>query len=569
MPDRAISVEREEGTVSDDQRSERMDSLVHDLVGHWPLAGDTDDHSGTGLRCRAVDLDLSAEGPGGGPGTAAEFNGRSSVIEVDPHPSLRFGRGGFSISAWVYTESGGADVLGDLVTCFDGDHRKGFHLTLCTNSGITCTANRQNLHFGIDDGRIDPEWTDCGRPGNAKKITCLVVSSGDLYAGTVETGADERGGLYRYAGGKDWEDLGNPDGCNAIECVEEWNGNLYAGTGRYLCHGSAMGETLNRTPGGRVYRFENDGRWTPCGHPGHEDAVREDDGPLTEYSSGKADDIACLKSFDGDLYAISNHRRGVFRYRGDRDWEYIGPNCRNLTLSVYRGGLSVTPNGAGLPVRRYLGGTEWEDCGVPEGTSQIYSTVIHEGRLYIGTWPDGAVHVYEGSNGWRSLGTVAYEREIMGMAIYNGKVYLGALPMANVYRVDGERFSFIDNLDSSPVPLRRVWSMAVYGGRLFAGTLPSGRVWSVEAGKMATWDRTFPSGWHHVAAVKGTERLELFVDGSRVATSSSFDPEDYDVSSDQPLRIGFGPQEHFKGRLSDVRIYRRALDGLEIRSLSL
>jgi hypothetical protein len=177
--------------------------------------------------------------------------------------------------------------------------------------------------------------------------------------------------------------------------------------------------------------------------------------------------------------------------------------------------------------------------------------------------------VYEENGRWRSLGTVAYEREIMGMAMYNGKVYLGALPMANVYRMDGERFSFINNVDDSPVPLRRVWSMAVYGGKLFAGTLPSGRVWSIEAGKMATWDRTFPPGWHHVAAVKGRERLELFVDGSRVATSSPLNPTDYDLGSDQPLRIGFGPHEHFRGRLSDVRIYRRALDGRDIRSLSL
>ena len=68
----------------------------------------------------------------------------------------------------------------------------------------------------------------------------------------------------------------------------------------------------------------------------------------------------------------------------------------------------------------------------------------------------------------RSSGS-AHEREIMAMALYNGKVYVGSLPMANVWRMDAERFRFLATLDSAPAPLRRVWAMAVYQGRLFAG----------------------------------------------------------------------------------------------------
>lgn len=56
--------------------------------------------------------------------------------------------------------------------------------------------------------------------------------------------------------------------------------------------------------------------------------------------------------------------------------------------------------------------------------------------------------------------------------------------------------------------------MAVYKGRLFVGTLPPGRVQSIEVGRNMTLDRAFPTGWHHVAAVREAKRLRLFVDGS-------------------------------------------------------
>ncbi len=92
------------------------------------------------------------------------------------------------------------------------------------------------------------------------------------------------------------------------------------------------------------------------------------------------------------------------------------------------------------------------------------------------------MHRYEGGEAWTALERVGYEREIMAMALYNGKVYVGSLPMANVWRMDAERFRFLATLDPAPAPLRRVWAMAVYQGRLFAGTLPSGRVCAMEAG---------------------------------------------------------------------------------------
>ena len=161
-----------------------------------------------------------------------------------------------------------------------------------------------------------------------------------------------------------------------------------------------------------------------------------------------------------------------------------------------------------------------------------------------------------------------YEREIMAMGLYNGKVYIGSLPMANVWRMDGNQFTFLASLDRTSAPLRRVWSMSVYQGRLYAGTLPSGHVYSVEAGKVATWDHAFPEGWRHVAAVKQGGILTLYVDGTPVATTDSFNPKRYDLNPNCPLLIGFGAHDYFKGALRDIRIYRRGLTQLEIQNLA-
>ena len=77
--------------------------------------------------------------------------------------------------------------------------------------------------------------------------------------------------------------------------------------------------------------------------------------------------------------------------------------------------------------------------------------------------------------------------------------------------------------------------------------------------KCASYDDDIGPGWKHLVAMREGGMLKLFVDGKLVAKSSSFDPADYDVSTDQPLRIGFGQTDYFAGRMADVRIYNRAL----------
>ena len=543
--------------------SERSD---RSLIAHWPFTVDCHAQTEAGVIVRNHGVRLSGAGPRTGMG-AAVFDGRSAFLEVADHPVLKVGAREFTVAGWIYTSAQDSDVVGDVIGKFDPGTRTGFNLGILTNAGVTSTTqpNYRNLHFGIDSGRRVDRWEDCGRPGNAVLIAALKVFQSGLYAGTLETGVEERGRLWRYEGERQWVDLGNPVGCNVVHSLAELDGALYCGMGRFMGPGSALGELSNRIPGGQVYRVTPDGHWAYCGHPGAEDAT-PDHVPTVGYASGKADDVIALTVYRGRLYCTSNHRRGAFVYEGGEGWTYIGPDLRILSFTIHHGDLYALTNGG--PTYRYEGGSHWVYSGCPAGSTQTYGAVTSEGRLYVGTWPEGEVHRYDAGETWTLRGRVGYEREIMSMVLYNGKAYLGSLPMANVWRMDDETFTFIATLDSASAPLRRVWSMAVFQGKLFAGTLPSGRVHATEAGKMATWDRVFPAGWRHVTAVRDDGVLRLYVDGAPVAMSTSFTAQDYNLNNDRPLTIGFGVNDYFDGRMSDLRLYGRALEPGEVADLA-
>jgi hypothetical protein len=202
--------------------------------------------------------------------------------------------------------------------------------------------------------------------------------------------------------------------------------------------------------------------------------------------------------------------------------------------------------------------------------TQSYSFAQHFGELYLGTWPGGRVFRYDGEMGWEDTGRLGEEEEVMGMAVYNGKLYGGTLPLAEVHRYDGDgQWTNTGRLDHTPdVRYRRAWSMAVYQGRLFCGTLPSGHVHSIKAGACATYDRALAPGWRHVAAIRDGGILKLLVDGREVARSESFNAEDFDLSTEKPLLIGFGAHDYFNGSMRDLRWYSRALTAEEVALLA-
>ena len=520
------------------------------LLAHWPLAGDARDISGSGQNLKAHGVDFVQPGPKGNAASAAGFNGHSSYLELADASRLALGSGDFSLGIWVHTELALDDVLGDLVSQYDPVTRRGFQLSIQNLAGVTTgQPNHRHLHFGIDQGKLEPSWIDHGRVGSAVFVFALCVHEGSLYAATCEPGANERGGVYRWegkrSGGKgQWTLVGRPDACNAVSSLASLGGSLYCGTSKYRLGGSSLPESENPHLGGKVFRMEADGKWQLVGElPGVEA-------------------IGSLAAFRGQLYASSLYKpAGLFRYDGGTTWASCGtPGGKRVeSLAVFNGSLWATGyDEAGI--YRY-DGERWQHMGKAGAGTQTYGLAVHRGELYVSQWPEARVFRYAGEAGWRDVGRLGNELESMPLVTYNGKLYGGTLPLAEVYRFDGDgQWTNIGRLDHTPdVKYRRAWSMAVFQGRLFCGTLPSGHVHSIEAGKNATVDRELAPGWRHIAAIRRGQRLELFVDGKLAGQSTEFSPADFDVTTTAPLLIGMGAHDYFRGRMADVRLYRGAL----------
>jgi hypothetical protein len=52
-----------------------------------------------------------------------------------------------------------------------------------------------------------------------------------------------------------------------------------------------------------------------------------------------------------------------------------------------------------------------------------------------------------------------------------------------------------------------------------------------------------------------------------VSKSSDFKPAEFDITAGQPLKIGFGQTDYFRGRMADVRLYNDALSASKIGKL--
>jgi Concanavalin A-like lectin/glucanases superfamily len=522
------------------------------LIGYWPFENDAADHSPNELHAvnQGVEF-VEIDGR-----KAARFDGRGAHLEVKFSEKLQTGTSDFSLSACVHTVERLDDVLGDIASRFDPETRRGFSLGIMNYAGVTSAqSNYRHLQFGIDAGTELEKWVDCGRPGTTLYVCALAVCEGELYAGTFETGADDAGHVWRYVGGTEWADCGSPDRANAVLSLAVFNGELYAGTARYNARGSALAESQNQTPGGKVYRYAGNQKWIDCGR------------------LGEANDTMAMAVYNGELYAIPLYSQGLFRYEGGTTWADCGtPGVRLMALTVFNGHLL----GAGNEgkdrggVHRYLGDRKWDVAGYQQGVTQVYSFAAHEGKLYTGTWPEGKVFRDDGAPDWLSVGRLGEEREVMGMAVYNGKLYAGTLPLAEVYRFDGDdHWTNTGRLDfTRDVQYRRAWSMAVHRGRLFCGTLPSGHVHSLQAGRSVTHGRELVAGWRHVAAVREGGELKLYVDGQLVSSSQEFTREDFDLDTQRSLKIGFGAHDYFHGHLRELRFYGRALTADQVATLA-
>lgn len=481
--------------------------------------------------------------------------------EVAAPEAPKLGTSDFSIAVWARADA--ADrVTGDLVSQYDARKRRGFHLTLKSNPGVTASqANWRHLQFGIDDDKPGA-WRDCGRPGKALFAFALATHEGVLYAGTCEPGAGESGQVYRYNDGERWTSLGTLDGSNSVTAFASFEGALYAGTGKYRVAGSSLPESENLRLGGRVYRL--DGKtWTDCGQL-----------PDTEAVGG-------LAVFQGRLYASSLYKPpGFFRYEGGMQWTRLpdatGPDLKTgeqgpkrvESLTVHDGHLYASSYDGGRVYR--FDGKTWTDCGQIGTDTQTYAFTRYEGRLHVAMWPSGRVYRFEQVGRWTDTGRLGEELEVMGMMVHNGRFIGGTLPLAEVHAYDGDgRWTLWQRLDHTPdVKYRRAWTMAEHAGEVFCATLPSGKIWAARHGRQVSWDHSLPSGWHHIAAVKTKDRLTLHVDGKQVAESTGFDASTWNLDSDVPLRLGTGMNGPCNGQLRDLQIHTRVLTAEEIQAMS-
>ena len=93
-----------------------------------------------------------------------------------------------------------------------------------------------------------------------------------------------------------------------------------------------------------------------------------------------------------------------------------------------------------------------------------------------------------------------------------------------------------------------------------------GKVFAFETGSCVSVGRDLGAGWKYIAAIRKGKELRLFINGTLAASRSSDGPV-LDMECDAPLRIGFGPQGYFDGKIRDVRIYDRALSEADIIAL--
>ena len=550
------------------------------LIAHGALDGNAND--AVGENHGTAHNVTYAEGPDGAAGKAAVFNGRDSVIDVPDAEPIRLGNRDFSIAAWVRCDVPMRSVFGDVLSKFDPAGRCGLNLQIAGSSpAYNGMSDTRHVHFGIDDGYLSP-WEDCGKPWPSNTLVpCLIVFDGELYCGTADADdPNDAARVFRWAGGTEWSDCGrigdDPDYLS-VQSMIVHDGKLYAGTGTWdWVRARKCLQTTGR-PLTRVFVYEGGTQW-------------RDLGPVGEGSR-----VLSMGSFDGELYVGIDSEGGgrCFKYDGSEWIDCGAPDGRNFECFLPHGGtLYASTHGN---IYEYEGGQSWKCIGeCPYDINQIHTMQVADGKVWIGTWPQGYVLRYEGDGNWVNTGRLGIPEglrninEINDLTVYNGKLYAGVIPKAQVYRYEADgHWTLLGSLARRPdwaednVPSwNRVTSITSFQGRLFACTGACqgravdvdpdetlGRVYSCQAGQVVSHEHDIGGDWTHLAAVRQGKELRLYVNGHLSAMSQAPRGCFLDLTNTQPLRIGFGAQAHFCGAISDVRVYGAALDASEVSDL--
>lgn len=554
--------------------SEEVEPRVPRLVAHWPLKKDARDVVGTS-HGKAEHVKFGAKG--------AIFDGRESRIQVPDGPLLKPGQKDLTISLRLRCALPMSTTLGDLVSKFDPDTRRGINLHVAGSSpAYSAMSDTRHVHFGIDDGYVS-EWSDHGKPWPSNSlISNLVAFDGNLYCGIADADRPEdRAHVFRLEGENRWVDcgrLGDDANHHSVMSLLVHDGHLYAGTGIWDWV-QALGE-LKGAPAPaptRVFRYEGGKTWRDLGQV------------------GKGSRVLCLASFNGELYAGVDRIGGgkAFKFDG-KSWTDCGaPDGKNFEcLLPWAGTLYASTHGN---IYAYGGGQTWKSLGTaPHQINQIHSMQVFDGKMLLGTWPQGYVLRQKGDD-WERIGRLGLPEgsrlcnEVMDLVVYNGKLYAGLIPKAEVYRYEKDNdWTLLASLAKRPdwevdtfPTWNRITCFSAFRGRLFAGTGscqgrsldsaadPSlGRVLSMQAGQVVSHERDIGGDWVHLAAVRRGRRLELYVNGRLSSSSELREGPAFDLSNSNPLWLGFGAQNFFHGEMADVRWYDGALSSEELQKLT-
>jgi hypothetical protein len=204
---------------------------------------------------------------------------------------------------------------------------------------------------------------------------------------------------------------------------------------------------------------------------------------------------------------------------------------------------------------------------------------------------------YEGGEKWTNVGRLGLPKaakeereinEVNDLTIYNGKLYAGVIPKAEAYRYESDGvWTLLASLARRPdwaVEKSDSWlrltSLTCFQGKIFGATGSCrgravdvdpeetlGRVYSLQAGQVVSHERDIGGDWTHLAAVRQSKQLKLYVNGRLSASSQAPEGRTFDLANAEPLRIGFGAQASFSGALADLRLYAGALDAEQIQQL--
>ncbi len=277
------------------------------------------------------------------------------------------------------------------------------------------------------------------------------------------------------------------------DVISKWDAT--SRTGFTLCiKGSSGG--YNSHGSQRSLQFGIDqastGTWTDCGRPN----------PTSSYVSNS------LTVFDGNLYAATSDAqteknwRRVYRYAGGQEWMDCGQvgdrKARGVgPLVVHDGSLfaatwnydwtRVSKDDVDLSrVYRYVGGSEWEDCGQPGNCKRLFGMASYRGQLFV-VGDDFGCWVYNGDRSW-SLSR-KFRSLVHPMAVHDGILYVGefgdrvdgVFRKAEVFSFDGQKWSSAGNPMAPDDREDQIHALHTYQGQLHATTWPKGKVWALES----------------------------------------------------------------------------------------